>query len=158
MFVFFWYGETTAVLVSSLGFLSMSKFFPNANVPFLMEVKKKKIQMTFKNSEFAVNLEILAVRLDTPWTYCMSLHCKKEQRENNAKGEISLASSPHQLEHRVPSMMDQTLHIIRLRVKHPGPSDGVSSPHPPRTSWAMTRPLNLRVPASHCFPMKDLIF
>lgn len=68
----------------------MSKFFPNANVPFLMEVKKKKkIQMTFKNSEFAVNLEILAVRLDTPWTYspCSSLHWRKKSKEKTVQRE-----------------------------------------------------------------------
>lgn len=45
--------------------------------------------MTFKNSEFAVNLEILAVRLDTPWTYspCSSLHWRKKSKEKTVQRE-----------------------------------------------------------------------
>lgn len=54
-----------------------------------MEKSSQKVQFTFKKTqEFAINLEILAVRLDTPFVHTLSAGLSTEQQETEKAARL----------------------------------------------------------------------
>lgn len=84
-------------MTSSMVFLSMSTFFSNMRVVLYMVKSNTKVQLSFEKIQFAVNLEILAGRLDTPM-FTLSLQVL---HWTTGKRKTRQASSPGQLEHRI---------------------------------------------------------